>query len=149
MNIRTAKNEDVETLVKMGEQLHFVEKEFEPLLTFSKEEARRRYTSELTNPNSLILVAEEDLTPIGYLYSHAEKVEYFNTDKLECEIEVVFVSEEFRGQGVAQLLIEKCLEWAKTKNMLRIKTGIYAQNSSSQSVFAKVGFVPYHITYIL
>lgn len=149
MNIRAAKNEDLEALVKMGEHLHFVEKKFEPYLAFSSEEAKQRYSSELVNPNALLLLAEENHESIGYLYAHAEKIDYLNTDQLECEIEVVFVDSEFRGRGIAQHLIERCIEWTKTKNVFRVKTGIYAQNTSSQSVFAKVGFTPYHTTYTL
>ena len=149
MNIRLAKNEDLKALVEMGKQLHLVEKKFEPLLTFSSEEARLRYSKGLTNPNVLLLLAEETHKPIGYLYAHAETVEYLDTNRLECEVEVVFVLPEFRGQGVAQLLIDRCLKWVKTKNVFRVKIGIYAQNTSSQSAFTKIGFTPYHITYTL
>jgi GNAT superfamily N-acetyltransferase len=147
MNIRSAQNEDLETLLEMGKQLHLVEKKFEPLLTFSSEEATQRYSRELINPNALLLLAEENQRPIGYLYAHAEKVEYLATNQMECEIEVVFVFPEFRGRGVAQLLINRCIEWTKTKDVYRIKTGIYAQNTSSQSAFTKIGFEPYHIVY--
>lgn len=149
MNIRQATIEDLETLIEMGEQLHLAEKEFEPLLTFSKDESRARYSEELNNPNALLLVAQDNQKIVGYLYAHAGSVEYFSTDKAECEIEVVYVSSEYRGQGIAQQLIDGCLSWAKDKNVFRFKTGIYAQNAASQSAFMKYGFAPYHSTYTL
>lgn len=149
MNTRQATIQDLETLIEMGEQLYFSEKEFEPLLTFSKDVSRERYKKELSNPNALLLVAQDSEKIIGYLYAHADRVEYFSTSKAECEIEVVYVASEYRGQGIAGQLIDGCVAWAKDKHIFRFTSGIYAQNVSSQSAFMKYGFVPYHSTYVL
>jgi len=149
MNIRIAKKADLETLINLGEQLYLVENKFEPLLLFSREQSELKYSKEFANPNALFLLAEENNKSVGYLYAHNNRVNYFNIDKLECEIEAVFVEPDFQGKGIARLLVEYCIEWAKTKNVFRIKTGIYAQNETSQSVFSKLEFTPYHTTYIL
>lgn len=149
MIIRKAKRDDVETLVTMGEKLHEVEKTFEPLLTFSYSDFVQHYKEELENPRALLLVAQDQDKVIAYLYAHAQRVEYFDTDKLECEIEVIYVEPEYRGKGLAEKFIDSCLAWAEDKNVFRFKTGIYAQNASSQAAFTKYGFMPYHTTFVL
>lgn len=147
--IRVATESDLESLLTMGQQLHEVESAYEPLLTFSIDKARQRYERAFANPNALFLIAESTNRPVGYLYAHAQQIEYFSTDQLECEIEVVFVSEPFRGQGVAGQLIDACIAWAKDKNIFRFSSGIYARNTASQSAFLKHGFTPHHATFIL
>jgi len=149
MELRVAKNDDLDSLMRMGKELYIIEKQFEPMLKFSSSKARHKYLQELMNQNALILIVEEKHKAIGYLYAHAEEVEYLDTSKLECEIEVIYIDDEYRGKGLAQQLIDKALYWAKTKNIFRIKAGIYAQNESSQAAFLKCGFSPFHTTYIL
>ena len=149
MNIRVAKQQDITVLIQMGEKLHLVEKQYEPLLTFSVSDAVKRYEEALNNDHSLLLIAEVDQVSVGYLYAHAQKVTSLDTSELECEVEVVFVEEKYRGNGVAQILIKECIEWAKILNVFRFKSGIFTQNEASQSVFQKLGFKPYHTEYIL
>lgn len=149
MHIRQATIEDLETLIEMGKHLHESEQMFEPLLTFSSKDATKHYEDELKNPLALLLIVEDSGIAIAYLYAHAEPVLYFSTDKLECEIEVIYVASKYRGQGLAQQLVRECVSWAKGKNIFRFKTGIYAENNSSKSAFMKSGFVPYHTTYTL
>jgi GNAT superfamily N-acetyltransferase len=149
MRIRHASQNDLNTLLSMGEKMHLVEKKFEPLLVFSKEEAQDRYKRQLKNPDALFLLAVEGDQALGYLYAHAETVPYLDTNMLECEIEVVFVESEYRGQGIAQMLIDECVLWSKTKNVFRIKSGIFADNISSQAAFTKARFKPHHMTYVL
>lgn len=147
MNIRTARKNELSALVAMGGRLHETELLFEPLLVFSEKEAIDRYTKEFENPNALLLVAEDNDDVVGYLYAHADKIDYYNTKKLECEIEVVYVTEDYRRKGVARALVEECIIWAKTKNVFRIKIGAYTQNKASQQAFQKYGFTPYHTTF--
>lgn len=145
--VRTATIDDLDYLVSWGEKLHFVEKKFEPLLTFSKKESEDFYTKQLNNPDALFLVASIDNTLVGYLYAHVDKVDYLNTNKYECEIEVIYLDEKARGTGISQELIQKCFDWIKTKDCFRVKAGIYSKNIASQNLFAKMGFESYHSTY--
>lgn len=133
----------------MGEKLHFVEKEFEPLLIFSVDEALKRYSRELNNDNALFLLAEENNKAIGYLYSHTDKIAYLDTKQPECVIEAIYIEKEFRGKGLVKLLVEQTISWAKSKNVFRIRAGIYAKNTFSQSAFLKLGFIPHHTTYVV
>lgn len=146
IQIRQATIQDMPVLLQLGKKLHEVELEFEPLLSYSEEAAKDRYTQELSNNNALFLIADIDSQPIGYLYAHADKIGYFSTDKLECEIKVVYLKENARGKGISKQLINACIEWAKTKDVFRIKAGIYQQNEASLTSFQEYGFRPYHST---
>ncbi len=61
MTIRKANLSDIETLLLFGKELHLVEKEFEPYLEYSEDEARARYTRQLENPLTLFLLETEEL----------------------------------------------------------------------------------------
>ena len=149
INIKKANKKDLSILLNFGYKLFETEKKFEPLLTFSSKKAKEKYIKELENKSSLFLIVELDKKPIGYLYAHAEKIEYFETNKKECEIEVIYLEPEYRGMGISQQLIEKCIIWSRKNNVFRIKAGIYEGNDNSKKAFNKFGFSRYHSTFTL
>ena len=69
-SFKTATNNDIDLLINWGEKLHQVEKHFEPLLKWSKEESRNFYLKQLSNPEALFLMAYINEKPVGYLYAH-------------------------------------------------------------------------------
>lgn len=148
---RIATNEDISQLISMGKELHEVEKKFEPLLEFNESEAIERYTSEVVNPKALLLIAEDQERNeiAGYLYAHYNNIDYFTDMVPECEIEVIYLKQDYRGIGIADMLIKESLDWAHKAGISRIKTGIYFSNISSRKLFERNRFKPYHISYIL
>jgi GNAT superfamily N-acetyltransferase len=83
------------------------------------------------------------------LYGHLEKINYFSTNDLEAEVEVVYLKSNARGKNVAKHLVNEFTKWAKHNSAFRIKAGIYDKNYSSQKLFEKIGFNAYHTTYTL
>ena len=147
IKIRKAAFDDLDELIAMGQALHKVEKQFEPLLSFSAQEAKKHYSRQLENKEVCFLIAENNGQVLGYLYGHVDMVDYFSTDLPEAEVEVVYLKPESRGKGVAKLLVDKFIAWAKEKKVFRVKTGIYNGNGPSKNFFLKYGFAPYHATY--
>ena len=147
--IRPASEIDLPSLATWGQKLHEVERQFEPQLQFSLEEAYVRYQHELANPQALLLIVEDSGEPVGYLYAHIEPTpSYFALLATECVLEVIYLEPVARGKRFADQLIEKCIAWADDQNVWRYSTGIYAQNSSSLLVFQRLGFRPYHVTLV-
>lgn len=146
--IRKASLEDIDFLVAWGEKLHEVEKQYEPLLIFSRDESMKQYKEQLRNPDALFLIAFFEDIPVGYVYAFVSCIEYLDTDKKECTIEVIYLDPSARGTGLAQELIQACLDWAKSRDCFRIKAGIYSQNSVSQKLFSKIGFESYHTSFV-
>lgn len=147
MKIRQATPLDLPELIEMGFQLHLVEKQFEPSLKFSKDDASKRYENELKNTKALFLVAQNEEIA-GYLYANLDTLDYLQGNNLECIIEVVYVKPNYRKQGIAKQLISEGLLWAKKNTALRVKAGIYSQNSASLTTFQKSGFRAFHTDYI-
>lgn len=147
--IRKAIIHDLPLLLSWGKKMYEVEKTFIPLLNYSPTEANHRYTNQITDPNFLFIIALLEQKPVGYLYAHLDIIEYLNTKKPQCEIEVIFLDEKARSSGLAQELIKTAINWAKENNAFEVKAGIFVKNLASQLAFKKTGFVPQHTTYIL
>ena len=141
------RNATLDELISMGLALHKVEKEFEPRLILSVQEARKHYANQLENKKVCFLIAEDDKQVLGYLYGHIDMIDYLSGDLPEAEAEVVYLKPESRGKGVAKLLVERFIAWAKEKKSFRVKAGIYEKNGPSKKLFLRYGFQPYHTTY--
>jgi RimJ/RimL family protein N-acetyltransferase len=149
LHIRKATPEDLETLLTWGEALWKTELAYEERMLYSKDFYRQQNLKELRNEHALILIGELGEKPVGYLYAHIDPApDYLTGNDLECEIEVIYLEPEARGQGLARELIEQCLLWVQEKNVRRVKTGIYAQNTASLNAFRKSSFHDHHITLI-
>lgn len=146
---RKATIKDLNILFEMGYELFLVEKEFEPLMTFSKEDARNRYTQQLQNPNALFLLLYVDETIAGYVYAHLDNVKHIDTSLPECELEVIYLHPQFRGRELSSFLISEVIKWAKEKKVFRVKTDIFAKNKASIQAFEKQGFRALNISFVL
>ncbi|MDH5533008.1 MAG: GNAT family N-acetyltransferase [Candidatus Pacebacteria bacterium] len=149
MLIRKATKSDIKTLLNFGEKLHLVEKEFEPFLEYSRDEINNKYLQQLNNPLALFLIAEDsDNSPMGYLYAHTNKINS-KSNLLECQLEVIYILPEFRNKGLSKQLINECINWAKEKQITRIKTEIFSKNTISVKAFENTGFNQYSSIYSL
>jgi len=147
IRIRQAQLGDIDNLLTWGYALHQVEKQFEPFPKYSATEVKERYARMLDDPNCLFLIAEFNEKAVGYLYAHLNILDYLESDRPICEIEVVFVEITARGHGLAQKLISTAIEWAKKNNCVEVRSGVYTDNNCSRKVSMKAGFTEKHITY--
>lgn len=149
VNIRVATHQDLPTLLQLGYEMYLVEKEFEPFLAFSQQEAAQRYSAEINDPRFLFLVVEVNGTIAGYLYAHLDRLDYLDTEQPSCEIEVIYLRPEIRGHGVAESLIQKAIAWAQKAGAWRVTAGIFLENTASLNAFTKAGFMQHHVTTVL
>ena len=147
--IRPASLIDLETILAWYEEIWRVEQVYEPRMLYPLKEYRQNLPQYLRNEKCLLLIAELDGKPAGYLDAHIDpSPDYLSGDDLECEIGLVYLEPWARGQGLAQRLIEQCKVWAQSKNVRRMKAGIFAQNHASLRTFRRCGFEDYHITLV-
>lgn len=67
---------------------------------------------------------------------------YVNTsNKDQLFIEGIAVEKDYQGQGVGTLLIEKLVEFAKTKKYKSIKLDVIDENSRAKALYNRIGFV--------
>jgi RimJ/RimL family protein N-acetyltransferase len=57
----------------------------------------------------------------------------------------VFVQPRWRGQHIAERLIEQCLQWARQQNILIVKLAVVTTNTSAIRCYARCGFTVYGI----
>ena len=95
---------------------------------------------ELTNNNSEFYFVEIKGSVVGYL-----KVN-FNDSQTELkvsnalEIERIYVLKDFHGKKVGQILYDKAIEIAKTKEMNNVWLGVWEHNPRAIRFYEKNGF---------
>lgn len=139
---------DIQKLQNIGRQT-FLE-------TFSKpntEENMNHYLStsfafdklkkEIENPDSEFFFAVLNDAVIGYLKTNLGDAQTELKDNNALEIERIYVSQEFLGKKVGQLLYDKALQIGKEKNVGYLWLGVWEQNHRALAFYKKNGFVEF------
>ena len=148
ISIIKAKLHDIEKLQKIGRQTFF-----ETFSESNSEENMQKYldegfsieklTTELTNTNAEFYFAVRDAEVIGYLKLNFGDSQTELKDNKALEIERIYVSKEFHGKSVGQLLYDKAIEVAKQKNVNYVWLGVWEENPRAISFYKKNGFVEF------
>ena len=148
ISIIKAKLQDIEKLQKIGRQTFF-----ETFSESNSEENMQKYldegfsieklTTELTDTNAEFYFAVLDEEVIGYLKLNFGDSQTELKDNKALEIERIYVSKEFHGKSVGQLLYDKAIEVAKQKNADYVWLGVWEDNPRAISFYKKNGFVEF------
>ena len=106
---------------------------------FSKE----KLTTELSDKNSEFYFAKLEDEVIGYLKVNFGDSQTELKDNKALEIERIYVSKEFHGKSVGQLLYDKAIEIAKQKGSEYVWLGVWEENPRAISFYKKNGFVEF------
>ena len=149
ISIIKAKLQDIEKLQKIGRQTFF-----ETFSESNSEENMQNYldegfsieklTTELTDTNAEFYFAVLDEEVIGYLKLNFGDSQTELKDNKALEIERIYVSKEFHGKSVGQLLYDKAIEVAKHKNVDYVWLGVWEENPRAISFYKKNGFVEFN-----
>ena len=141
--------QDIEKLQKIGRQTFF-----ETFSESNSEENMQKYldegfsteklTTELNDTNSEFYFAFLDEEVIGYLKLNFGESQTELKDNKALEIERIYVSKEFHGKSVGQLLYDKAIEVAKQKNVDYVWLGVWEENPRAISFYKKNGFVEFN-----
>ena len=142
INIRQARTDEVEKLQFLDDEVFIHDVEFDPDLdmTWAKGEKGKTYFTNLVNdPNSYCLIAEDNDKAVGYLVTSFRETSY---RKSRCaELQNMGVSLDYRSKGIGSMLIQKCLEWAKSKGYKKVYVSAYFGNLEAIKFYKKNGFV--------
>ena len=148
ISIIKAELHDIEKLQKIGRQTFF-----ETFSESNSEENMQKYldegfsieklTTELTDANAEFYSAVVDAEVIGYLKLNFGDSQTELKDNKALEIERIYVSKEFHGKSVGQLLYDKAIEVAKQKNANYVWLGVWEENPRAISFYKKNGFVEF------
>jgi GNAT superfamily N-acetyltransferase len=96
--------------------------------------------SQLKDDDSVIFVAEDDHTVIGYVYAAIEPLSWKDL-RDECGwIHDLLVTDDARRSGVGASLLDAAIEWLRDRGMPRVMLGTAAQNEAAQRLFERRGF---------
>jgi ribosomal protein S18 acetylase RimI-like enzyme len=142
INIRQVRTDEVEKLQFLDDEVFIHDVEFDPDLdmTWAKGEKGRTYFSNLVNDSdSYCLIAEDNDKAIGYLVASSKETSY---RKSKCaELQNMGVSFDYRSKGIGSMLVQKCLEWAKSKDYQKVYVSAYFGNTEAIRFYKKNGFL--------
>lgn len=102
-----------------------------------------KLTEELNNTDSEFYFATLENNVIGYLKVNFGESQTELKDDTALEIERIYVSKEFHGKKVGQLLYEKAIQIAKDKNVHYVWLGVWEENLRAINFYTKNGFVEF------
>ena len=144
IQIRPAVQADAPALGPMGAALMRQHHASDPrrfILTQNPEAGYGRFlVSQIDDPYTLVLVAEQGGGIVGYVFADVEDTSWRDLRGPCGFIHDVYVHEAARGQGVGRQLLLAAIEWIRSKGMSQVVLWSKTGNESAQRLFASVGF---------
>lgn len=140
--------DDLEKLLKIGRKTFeetFSESNSEENMKNYLEEgfSKEKLTTEINNKDSEFYFAILKDEVIGYLKVNFGESQTELKDSKALEIERIYVSKEFHGKSVGQILYDKAIEIAKQKGSEYVWLGVWEENPRAISFYKKNGFVEF------
>ena len=98
--------------------------------------------SQLVLPDVIVLVAEDEMSLLGYVYAANEGNDYMSLRGPAGVIHDIFVDPARRGQGIGGALLERAIEELGGKGAGLFVLATAYRNEAAQRLFAAVGFRP-------
>ena len=105
--------------------------------------SEEKLASELKDPNSLFYFAYDRNNVIGYLKVNTGSAQTELKNGMTLEIERIYVTKEFLGKKVGQLLYEKAIAVAKELKADFVWLGVWEENPRAIAFYKKNGFVEF------
>ncbi len=142
--VRAAEPRDLPEIAFLAGQLVQQHHEFDALrfLLIPNVEAgyARFFASELSNPDVLILAAEQDGRVVGYAYARLEPRDWNALLDACGALHDIFVTDGLRRQGVARRLVEAVRAGLRGKGAPRLVLHTASKNRDARQFFAALGF---------
>ena len=102
----------------------------------------RFLVSQISNPNSLVMVAENDGTVVGYVYADVESTNWMELRGPCGVVHDVYVDEAARRLGAGRELMRAAIAWIRSKGRSQVVLLTKTRNEHAQHLFAALGFRP-------
>ena len=96
--------------------------------------------TQLDEPNTTVLVAEDRGDVVGYSYATVEGVDYMSLRGPAGVLHDLVVALEHRGRGVGRRLLEETLAFLEAHGAPRVVLSTAEQNGAAQRLFTRAGF---------
>lgn len=155
MNIRFATKKDLPEVIGHLKGLWIIHGKNNP--DFLNYEKMKKYTdTRIRNylnvcfdgsKKSYLLIAEEENQIAGFLKIDISEIQKFFVTSKVLYLDDIFVKKEFRGAGVAKLLLQEAEKIAKKRKIKMLKARIYTFNTSAQKMAESIGLTPLYSEY--
>jgi len=102
----------------------------------------RFLVSQLSDPDSLVMVAELDGTVTGYVYAALESMNWMDLRGPSGIVHDIYVDERARRQGAGRALMEAAIGWIRSKGVSQVVLKTMSGNERAQRLFTAAGFRP-------
>lgn len=101
----------------------------------------------LKNPNHKVIVALEHNAVAGFIHGVIEENDVYCNEKCKGFINELFVESACRNKGAGRELINKLLDWFKSKNVRTVELATHVKNKNAQEFYEKTGWERTFIKY--
>jgi ribosomal protein S18 acetylase RimI-like enzyme len=146
ITIRPATPVDEEALGRYGGALMRQHHDSDPRRFIHVDHPERGYgsflVSQLGRANSLVLVAEDAGTVVGYLFADVEPTSWMELRGPCGVIHDVYVDDSARHQGAGRALMRAAIDWIRGRGHRQVVLMTKTRNERAQHLFAALGFRP-------
>jgi ribosomal protein S18 acetylase RimI-like enzyme len=145
--IRPATKADIEAMGRLGALLVRTHYEFDPKRFLPTQPGMEKgYGSflgrQLSDPETVVLVAEREGTVVGYLYGTIAGPDWMSLRGEAGVIQDIIVDPAYRGGGIGRKLLDAGLQWLKEHGAPQAVLSTAQRNEAAQHLFAAAGFRP-------
>lgn len=143
--IREATLDDLPTLLAFEQALIVYERPFAPNLRKGKI-SYYDLKAYINDPSIRVIVAEKNKQLIGSGYALIKENKAYKAPEQYVYLGFMYVTPEFRGQGINGLIMTDLINWGKTQGHTEFQLEVYAENESAIKAYTKAGLVPEILT---
>ena len=102
----------------------------------------RFLVSQLSNPNSLVMVAEHSGAVIGYVFADVEATNWMELRGPCGVVQDIYVDEAARRLGAGRELMNAAITWIRSNGRSQVVLMTKSRNEHAQHLFTTLGFRP-------
>jgi len=141
MRIRPAEIQDLPALKKLYAELDNFHRQALPEIFSSSPRPNEYFQKILTEPQSLILVAEEEKSLLGFVHLYQGfGPAFLLKPKRFVVVEDLLVSKRFRRQGIGRQLMAQAQRWAQAQGADLLELNVWEFNDLGRSFYESFGF---------
>ncbi len=141
VEIRKAVESDIDILLGFEQGIVEAERPFNDPL---KEGEIHYYdlTGLIRSDSAEVLVAVINDEIVGSGYAKIREAEPFQKFTEYAYLGFMYVKPAFRGQGINQKILQRLMDWAKSRNLTEVRLDVYDENTIAKNAYLKAGFKP-------
>jgi ribosomal protein S18 acetylase RimI-like enzyme len=102
----------------------------------------RFLVSQISNPNSLVMVAEHSGAVIGYVFADVESTNWMELRGPCGVVHDIYVDAAARRLGTGRELMSAAIAWIRSKGRSQVVLLTKSRNEHAQRLFTRLGFRP-------